>query len=180
MTVDPIVALESLGYTEREAAFLYLVGCPLRLLPSPSVRLLHRPDQQGNRPALHRQGPRRRTHRGDRLRPRAIAFITSLPSRSTGCSAMPSRRTAVEKETPRFAPDSSPSTTSSKMSRTGISNRTTNVFTSSRKCGVSCRRYIATIGGECIRCWDRFLSPWPTVHIRPLRWFASFLRTKRR
>lgn len=26
MTVDPIVALESLGYTEREAAFLYLVG----------------------------------------------------------------------------------------------------------------------------------------------------------
>src|SRR5260370_15793739 len=26
MTIDPIVAIESLGYTEREAAFLYLVA----------------------------------------------------------------------------------------------------------------------------------------------------------
>ena len=26
LTVDPIVALESLGYTERESAFLYLVA----------------------------------------------------------------------------------------------------------------------------------------------------------
>jgi hypothetical protein len=34
MTVDPIIALQSIGYTEREAAFLYLVavhsGCFLR------------------------------------------------------------------------------------------------------------------------------------------------------
>ena len=100
MTVDPILALESFGYTEREAAFLYLVavhsGYFLRRQFDYFIDRrngLSRPSRLWKKPAWP-DTSKSLTMRQGRL------FITFFHKPSTGCWETRNRKTAVARATP--------------------------------------------------------------------------------